>query len=88
MIIPPFLVYALSVAVGTACAILLYRGNRRAPSRLLLSASLCFTGLVLNDLGLMVDLFVLPDISLITVRSLPALFGLAVLVRALVKEDR
>jgi hypothetical protein len=81
-------VYVLSVAVGATCAALLLRAHLRGPSRLLLAAAICFAGLALNDLGLILDVFVLPDISLVAVRSLPALGGLAVLVHALVKEGR
>jgi hypothetical protein len=81
-------VNVLSVVVGAACAVLLFRGNQRSPSRLLLSAALCFTGLALNELALVVDVFVLPGIDLVAVRSLPAVAGLAVLVHALVKEQR
>ena len=81
-------VYLLSVLVGGSCAVLLLRANRRAPSRLLLSAAICFAGLALNDVGLIVDVFVLPDVNLVAIRSLPAVLGLAVLVRALVKEGR
>jgi len=81
-------VYLLSVLVGAACCLLLARQHRRNPSRLLLAAAICFAGLALNDLGRIVDVFVLPDISLLAVRSLPALIGLAILVHALVKETR
>ena len=81
-------VYVLSMLVGGACAVLLFKAHRRAPSRLLLPAAICFAGLALNDLGLVIDLFVLPDVSIVAVRSLPAIVGLAVLVRALVKEGR
>lgn len=81
-------VHALSVLVGAACAVLLYRAHRRAPSRLLLSAVACFAGLALNDLAVIIDVFVLPDIDLVAVRALPALVGIAILVRALVKEGR
>lgn len=81
-------VYLLSVVVGAACAVLLLRAHKRAPSGLLLSAGICFAGLALNDLGLIVDMFVLPDVSLVAVRSLPALAGLCLLVRALVREAR
>ena len=81
-------VYVLSVLIGGACAVLLFRAHRRAPSPLLLSAAICFAGLALNDVGLIIDVFVLPDINLVAVRSLPALVGLAVLVRALIKEAR
>jgi hypothetical protein len=79
-------VYVLSLLVGALCAALLLKAHRRAPSPLLLPAAICFAGLALNDLGLIVDLFVLPDVSIVAVRSLPAVIGLGVLVRALVKE--
>lgn len=81
-------VYVVSVLIGVACCVLLLRAHRRQPSTLLLSAAICFGGFALNDVGLIVDVFVLPDISLVAVRSLPALIGVAVLVRALVKESR
>ena len=86
--IAPSVVYVLSVLVGAACAVLLFKAHRRSPSGLLLSAAICFAGLALNDLGLIVDVFVLPDVSIVAIRSLPAVIGLAVLVRALVKEGR
>ncbi|MFL5440965.1 MAG: DUF5985 family protein [Myxococcales bacterium] len=81
-------VYVVSVVIGLACCVLLLRAHRRHPSTLLLSAAICFGGFALNDAGLILDVFVLPDISLVAVRSLPALIGVAVLVRALVKESR
>jgi Family of unknown function (DUF5985) len=81
-------VYLLSIAIGVVCCVLLLRGHRRQPSTLLLSAAICFGGFALNDVGLVVDVFALPDISLVAVRSLPALIGVAVLVRALVREPR
>ncbi len=82
------MVYILSALVSAACAVLLFRAHRRAPSTLLWSAGMCFAGLALNDVGLIVDVFVLPDVDLIAVRSLPALAGLAILVRALVREAK
>ena len=87
MKVPMLGVYAVSVLVGSLCAFLLASAHRRSPSPLLFAAALCFGGLALNDLGLIIDIFVLPDINLVAVRSLPALAGLAVLVRALVKEQ-
>ena len=81
-------IYVLSMLVGMTCSFLLFKGHRRAPSRLLLSSAICFAGLALNDLGLLVDLFVLPDVDLAAVRSLPALAGFTVLVYALIKESR
>jgi hypothetical protein len=81
-------VYVLSVLIGAACCVLLVRAHQQKPSTLLLSAAICFGGFALNDVGLIVDVFALPDVNLVAVRSLPALIGVAVLVRALVKEPR
>lgn len=78
----------LSVLVGLACALLLLRAHRRAPSRLLSAAALCFLGLALNDASRILDVFVLSQVDLRAVRSLPALAGLLILVRALVAEAR
>ena len=86
MKVPMLGVYGLAVLVGALCAFLLARAHRRSPSPLLLAAALCFAGLALNEAALIVDIFVLPDVNLVAVRALPALVGLAVLVRALARE--
>lgn len=88
MRIPALLVYLISIGVGVLSTVLLLRAYRRSPSRLVLAMAICFAGFVLNDLALVVDLFALPDMNLMAVRSLPALAGLAVLVRALAAEGR
>ncbi len=54
-------VYILCAVTSLACAVLLFRGYRRARgARFLLWSSLCFAGLALNNLILFVDLVVLP----------------------------
>jgi hypothetical protein len=42
-------VYILCALTSLACAVLLVRGYRRTPSRLLLLSSFCFVGLALNN---------------------------------------
>jgi heme/copper-type cytochrome/quinol oxidase subunit 4 len=82
------LVYLLCALTSLACAVLLLRGYARSRVRLLLWAGLCFVGLALNNIILFVDVRVVPDVDLSTVRSLPALAGLVILIYGLVWETR
>ncbi|HEY0022446.1 MAG TPA: DUF5985 family protein [Longimicrobium sp.] len=82
------LVYALCALTSLACAVLLLRGYARNRVRLLLWSGLCFTGLALNNIILLVDMRVVPDIDLSVWRTLPALAGIAILLYGLVWETR
>ena len=82
------LVYALCALTSLACAVLLLRGYARNRVRLLLWSGLCFTGLALNNIILLVDMRVVPDIDLSVWRTLPALAGIVVLLYGLVWETR
>lgn len=81
------LVYVLCAATSLACAALLWRGYRRSRPRLLLWSALCFVGLFLNNLMLIVDVEVIPQIDLAVWRALPALGGVALLLFGLVWES-
>lgn len=81
------LVYILCALTSLACATLLWRGWRRSSARLLFWSSLCFWGLFLNNVLLIVDLRLLPQVDLIFWRSLPALAGVAALIYGLVVES-
>jgi hypothetical protein len=78
-------VYALCALTSLACAVLLFRGYRQTRVRLLLWSALCFTGLCLNNVLLVIDVRV-PAIDLSVWRTLPALLGVALLVYGLVWE--
>jgi Family of unknown function (DUF5985) len=80
-------IYLLCAVASLACAVLLLRGFSRTGARILLWSSLCFVGLVLNNLLLFVDLVLLPHSDLALARSGAALLGLAPLVFALVWES-
>jgi hypothetical protein len=82
------LVYALCALTSLACAVLLLRGYARTRVRLLLWSGLCFTGLALNNIILLVDLRVVPTIDLSVWRTLPALAGIVILLYGLVWETR
>jgi hypothetical protein len=74
------LVYVLCALTSLACAVLLLRGYRRSRQRLLLWSGLCFGGLALNNVLLVVDLRVVPGTDLSLVRTLPALAGVVLLI--------
>jgi hypothetical protein len=82
------LVYALCALTSLACAVLLLRGYARNRVRLLLWSGLCFAGLALNNVILLVDMRVVPDIDLSVWRTLPALAGIVILLYGLVWETR
>ncbi len=79
-------VYLLCAVTSLACAVLLLRGYVRSRVRMLLWSCLCFVGLALNNVLLVLDLIVLPERDLSLLRNLPALAGLALLVFGLVWE--
>jgi hypothetical protein len=81
------LIYGLCAATASLCAYLLLRGSKNK-SRLLLWSGLCFVGLALNNIMLIVDYVWLPELDLSVVRLLPALAGMILLVYGLVVETK
>lgn len=85
-------VYILCALTSVACAALLWRGYRRTKARLLLWSSLCFVGLGANNVLLLADKVVFPDVEYVfgvhfmVWRTTAALAGLALLVVGLVWE--
>lgn len=77
-------VYVLCALTSLACAVLLWRAWRRTRARLLFWSALCFVGLGLNNVLLVVDTRVFPETDLALVRLIPALLGAAALVYGLV----
>lgn len=81
-------VYLLCALTSLACAVLLWRGWRRSRAPLLFWSMLCFVGLFLNNVLLIVDMRVLPQVDLALVRMIPALLGALALVYGLVWESQ
>jgi hypothetical protein len=79
-------VYVLCALTSLLCAILLWRGYRRSRTRLLWASAMCFVGLFLNNLILLIDLRVFPQIDLAVWRIAPALGGVCVLLYGLVLD--
>ena len=82
------LVYSLCALTSIVCTVLLIQGFLRTRSRMLLWSSLCFAGLVVNNLLLVVDRIFLPGFDLYTMRLFTALAALTLLVYGLIWESK
>jgi hypothetical protein len=81
-------VYVLCALTSVMCAALLLRGYLATRTRLLFWSSLCFAGLALNNVLLLLDLLVLPGVDLTIWRNASALLAMAVLLFGLVWDSR
>jgi FtsH-binding integral membrane protein len=77
------IVYVLCALTSLACAVLVLRSYALSRARLLLWTGLCFAGLCLNNVLLVVDSRT-PTVDLSVWRTLPAVVGIALLVYGLV----
>ena len=84
----PEVVYLLCAITSVLAATLLVRSYRASRTRLLLWSSLCFVGLALNNLLLVLDLMVITSVDLSIVRQLTALVALLLLLYGLVWESK
>ena len=82
------IVYVLCAVTSGLCAVLLLRGYAKSRARLLFWSGLCFAGLALNNLLLVIDVRVVPELDLSLWRTIPALIGVSLLVYGLVWETR
>jgi hypothetical protein len=77
----------VSCALTSAlCAALLFRSWRNTRVRLLFWGALCFTGLALNNVLLVIDLRI-DRVDLAGIRLLPALVGVALLLYGLIRNE-
>jgi hypothetical protein len=81
-------VYILCTVTSLGCAGLLFRGYRQSRTRLLFWSSICFVGLALNNVLLLLDLVVLPQVDLSLLRGLSALASLLLFIWGLIGVDR
>jgi hypothetical protein len=81
------IIYSLCALAALGCAFLLLRGYRRSRYRLLLWSGLCFAGLTVNNLLLVIDKVALPDSDLSVARTLVALISMIVLLFGLIWDS-
>jgi hypothetical protein len=78
------LIYALCAVSALICAYLLLEAYRRSSYRLLLWSGICFVGLSLNNLILVIDKLVVPNTDLSLGRSAFALAAMAILLYGII----
>jgi hypothetical protein len=81
-------VYVLCALTSILAAVLLLRGYRSSGTRLLFWSSLCFGGLALQNILLLVDLLIVPDVDLSLWRTSVGLGALMILLYGLVREPQ
>jgi len=79
-------IYALCMLTALVCAWLLMQAWRRNGYRLLLWSALCFAGLTINNMPLVVDKILLPEVDLSLWRTSAALLAMVVLLYGLIWE--
>ena len=78
------LIFGLCALAAAICAYLLLQAYARGGNRLLLWSGLCFVGLTLNNLILVVDKIIVPHIDLSIARASIALIAMTVLLYGLI----
>jgi hypothetical protein len=81
------LIYGLCTILSLAIAVMLWRQHRRSPSRMIYWTAMCFTGLALSNLVLVVDKLVFTDVDLRVLRHSISLLSIGLLLFGLVYED-
>lgn len=81
------LIYSLCALTSLTCAWLLLRSYRTSKFRLLFWSGLCFAGLALNNILLVLDKLVFRSVDLSTWRLLTALTALLLLLFGLIWEE-
>ena len=79
-------IYSLCTLTSLTCAWLLLRSYRRTGHRLLFWSGLCFAGMTINNLLLLLDKVALPDLDLTALRLVTALVALLLLLFGLIYE--
>lgn len=80
------LTYSLCALTALLCTVLLLSGYLRSRYRLLLWSGICFAGLTLNNMLLVMDKILFPDIDFSLARSLAALCAMTILLFGLIWE--
>jgi hypothetical protein len=81
-------VYVLCLITAMSCAGVLFAAYRRSGATLLVWSSLCFAGLALNEVLVLVDLYVVPGTSLRLMRSLAGLLAMVLMLVGLILHTR
>jgi len=81
------LVYAMCALTCLLCTVLLFRGYVSSRSKLLFWSALCFLGLLLSNVVLVLDKLVYTEVDLLPLRLWITLIALLLLLYGLVYES-
>lgn len=81
------IIYMLCALTALTCTVLLFRSYKRNRTRLLFWSGLCFAGLFLNNIFLLLDKIIFPVIDFSAWRYVTALVALLPLLYGLIWED-
>lgn len=81
------IIYSLCALTAALCTYLLLQSYRRGHYRLLLWSGLCFAGLTLNNVLLVLDKLVFPTVDLSLWRTSVALLAMAILLYGLIWDS-
>jgi hypothetical protein len=81
-------IYVLCALTSIVCAVLLQQQYARTRTRLLAWSALCFAGLAANNLIVLADLILFPELDMGLLRTAVALLAVSSLVVGLVGESR
>ena len=81
------IIYGLCGLTSLLSALLLWRSFLASRYRLLLWSALCFTGLTLANVVLMLDKLIFPDLDLLALRLLTSLAALLPLLYGLITDE-
>ena len=82
------IVFILCALTSLGCAYMLFRGYARTGVRLLFWSGLCFTGLMIDNVMVYIDLIIVPDVSLVVWRKVPGLVAISLLLFGLVWDSK
>jgi hypothetical protein len=80
-------VYILCAVTSLACTVLLLRSYREVRTHLLFWSGACFLLLSLSNALIFVDVVIMPNVNLLTLRNMLTLCGLSLLLYALVRDN-
>ena len=78
------LIYSLCALTAAVCTYLLLHAHRRGRYALLLWSGICFAGLTVNNLLLVLDKVVFPQVDLSMLRTSVALVAMGILLYGLI----
>jgi hypothetical protein len=80
------IVFVLCILTSLACAVLLFRQFFRTQMRLLFWSALCFSALAINNLFVLLDIVLLPDVYLLGWRQFFSLTAVCILLYGFIWE--